>query len=381
MRAIPLSLLGLLLLALPLPAQQAEAPKKVVIPFDFESKFDEGDYGKNMGDMFWAKLKRQGGFVIPETMQDIRDWSERTKTIPNPDTPMAKMKEIVTKDQGGDIGIWGKVERVPPNTEDVYDIWINVVDFSVDPPRVIYQKKARTQTVSEIPHIYVKEALDKLYSRPENVAEAGPDAKKEERWKTMPNLVKGGDFETGRLGPAGWDPLPSTVTWVREAGAKSPNRVLHYNLSRDVAENAGLFIYSDFFPVEEGATYRFQCHWRSTAPACKVFIKCYDELGTAFSNKSGQKLNTEKREVYRSQQNLTGPTNTWNTQTEDFTPKHTMYNPKWGRVMLYAYLSPGQVEWDDVVIKQIAPAPPDFVKNKDRRPSTETKVRLKDLQK
>ena len=62
------------------------------------------------------------------------------------------------------------------------------------------------------------------------------------------------------------------------------------------------------------------------------------------------------REVYRCQMNLKGPKNAWNTHTEDFTPKHTKYTPQWGRVMLYAYLGAGQVDFDDVVVKQIVPA-------------------------
>ena len=68
-------------------------------------------------------------------MQDVRDWCQRSRMIPGPDTPLEKMKEIVVKEQAGDIGIWGKVERVQGFETDVYDLWINVADFSVDPPQ------------------------------------------------------------------------------------------------------------------------------------------------------------------------------------------------------------------------------------------------------
>ena len=61
-------------------------------------------------------------------------------------------------------------------------------------------------------------------------------------------------------------------------------------------------------------------------------------------------VRAQLREVYRSQQNLKGPKNVWNTQTEDFTPGHTKYTPRWGRVMLYGYLGAGVVEFDDVVV-------------------------------
>jgi len=97
----------------------SDPPKKVVIPFDFESKFDNGEYGQAIGELLWAKLHRQGGFVIPESMQDVRDWCQRTHMIPGPETTLEKMKEVVAKEQAGDIGIWGKIERVQGFETDV----------------------------------------------------------------------------------------------------------------------------------------------------------------------------------------------------------------------------------------------------------------------
>ena len=87
----------------------------------------------------------------------------------------------------------------------------------------------------------------------------------------------------------------------------------------------------------------------------------------------------QRREVYRSQQNLQGPVKTWNTHTEDFTPKHVKYAPKWGRVMLYAYLTPGVVEFDDVVVKKIVPAVAG-PQPKVRRHSLETKITTKEME-
>ena len=155
--------------------------------------------------------------------------------------------------------------------------------------------------------------------------------------------------------------------------AKAGNRIIRFTMNEDVAGSTGVLYYSNFFPVEEGATYRFQCRWRTTGLAAKVFIKCYDELPTSFRTEGGDSLKTEKREVYRSQQNLQGSAGAWNVQTEDFTPQHTQFTPRWGQVVLYAYWPAGSVEWDDVVVKQIAPVPP-RKREKDRRPSTETKV-------
>jgi len=145
----------------------AEPAKKLVIPFDFESRFDEGRYGQKIGDLVWKRLHDRGGFIVPESMLEVREWCQRKKVQPNHEMTLAAMKDIVVKEQAGDIGIWGKVERVAGFDSDVYDLWIYVADFSTKPVKMIYEKKVRTKTVSEIPHTYIKEALDKL-SRPKD---------------------------------------------------------------------------------------------------------------------------------------------------------------------------------------------------------------------
>ena len=75
----------LFLLFISLPASLPPTPKKVVIPFDFVSKFDDGRYGQMLGDMIWKKLSREGGFIIPESMLDVRDYCESHKLEPSPD--------------------------------------------------------------------------------------------------------------------------------------------------------------------------------------------------------------------------------------------------------------------------------------------------------
>ncbi|MBM4093830.1 MAG: hypothetical protein FJ276_31150 [Planctomycetes bacterium] len=349
---------------------------KVVIPFDLESQFDQGRYGRMVGEMIWKKLERRGGCVVPESMLDVRDWSDRTKTAPNPDTPLEKMRSIIQEEFGADIAVWGKVERLPDVQWDEYDLWLNVVDFSTDPPRILAKIKARTKTASEIPHTYIDEALDKLYGMDSSVPAAGADADSERRWKTGENLVRG-DFEK----PAGWDQPGAFVSRQAEAsGPGKQNGFVRFTLSRDIAETSGVLYYSDYFPVEEGAKYRFQCRWRTSGPAPKVFIKCSTERPTRFSDRGdGSVDEMEKREVYRSQQNLSGPRDVWNTHTEDFTPQHTQFEPRYGRVMLYGYLSPGTLDWDDIVVKQITP-PPAVQSPRIRRPSLETKVRADELE-
>ncbi len=371
--------------------------RKVVIPFDFESKFDEGRYGQMVGDMIWKKLQREGEFIVPETMLDVRDTCAANNVQPTPQTSLEEMKKIVQDNFGGQIAIWGSVERVPGHEWEIYDVVVKCVDFSESPkPKVIYEASARTNSVSEIPHLYVKNMLDKLYGREPGKPRA-PDPLVEKNWQENPNLIVG-DFEEGVRGaPKGWDdrggqqrePLGNLVKWIPEAG-NPKNHVIRFTFPASVGDSEGVMYYSKFFPVEENATYRFQCRYRSNGPNVKVFIKCCDTVDTTYregkpptyvpggSNKYIPEIG-QMREVYRSQQNLKGPANQWNTQTEDFTPKHTKYTPRFGRVMLYAYLGAGVVEFDDVVVKMIIPAS-GGASDKVRRHSLDTKVSIEEME-
>ena len=289
-----------------------------------------------MGDMVWKKLSREGGFIIPESMLDVRDYCSNHNLKPSPEMGLEKMKKIVQDDFGGHIGIWGSIERAPGEEAEIYDLAIKCVDFSAQPsPKVLYEVKARTNATGEIPHVYVKQMLDALYGRKPG-GPAATDSIAEDNWKNRPNLVVG-DFEHGSGGvPKGWDkvcgqkrePLGRLVRWVAEEGNPG-NRVIRFTLDKAVAEDEGVMYYSDYFPVEEGAKYRFQCRWRSKGPAVKVFIKCYDEMGSQYraeSEKPGKAAAgkrrlgkddyipeyAQRREVYRSQQPLSdGPVNTW----------------------------------------------------------------------
>ncbi|MGO8752526.1 MAG: hypothetical protein ACLQNE_41840 [Thermoguttaceae bacterium] len=382
------------------PSNSRNSPQKVVVPFPLVSKWDKGLLGEKIGEMVWKKLSRDKVVLTMDAVQDIRDLCKEKEVTITPDTPMDKVKEVVRGDFDAQVGIWGSIERVPGTDAEYYDLTLKCVDFSGSEPQVIYEKTARTNSAAEVPHLYVKEMLDKLYNR--KPGEGKPlDPMAQERWEKGPNLVVGGDFESGSNGvPKGWEPraghyrepLGKSVKWIPEPG-NPKNHVIHMHVPKDVAEFETLFYYSKEFPVHENSTYRFQCRWRSNGPTVKVFIKCYDEMPTDYhreetaiksdpSDPSGSLYapsGIQRREVYRSQQNLKGPNNKWNTQTEDFTPKHTKYSPKWGRVDLLIYLTEGDVEFDDVVIKEIIPAPSQNVV-KEKRHSLATKVTLKEME-
>jgi hypothetical protein len=375
--------------------------KKVVIPFDFISKFDDGRYGEKIADSIWTKLNREGGFVVPDSMQEIREFCKGRHIEVSPQTSLEEIRKIVREDFDAQIGIWGSVERTPGTETDSYDLVVKCVDFSDEErPKTIYEAKARTKTVSEIPHLYEKELLDALYGRkPGEPPALAPAA--EEKWKSGPNLVVGGDFESGTGSvPKGWEkvagqksePLEKLVQWTSEKTSDSQyggNKFIRFTFDHAVGDNEGVMYYSEYFPIEEGAKYRFQCRFRTTGPAVKVFVKCYDDTKTEYRENSSSKPlsktetpktdNDQRREVYRCQMKLEGPKDAWNTHTEDFTPKHTKYSPRWGRVMLYAYLGAGQVDFDDVIVKQIA-RPPHDETPKERKHSSATKTTLKEME-
>ncbi len=272
-------------------AAQAADRQKVVVAFDFESKFDDGRYGQTVGEMIWKKISRQGTFVVPETMQDVRDLCQANGVHLTPATPLTKVKEVVRRDFDADVGIWGSVERAPGAESEIYDLVIKCADFTVGAePAMIYQVSARTKSVSEIPHLYVKEMLDKLYGRPSDNGPAPANPVWEENWQKHPNLVVNGDFEKGRGGvPEGWEarggqqrePLGNLVKWIPETGNPG-NHVLRLQFPQSVGDSTGVMYYSKAFPVEEGARYRFQVRWRTSGPEAKVFIKCYDEMASEY---------------------------------------------------------------------------------------------------
>lgn len=374
--------------------------QKVVIPFDFVSRWDHGRYGQMVAESIWKKLDRQKGFIIPESIEDVRELCSANNIRITPETPLEQVGQIVRKDFDAQIGIWGSVERAPGTDGEIYDLTIRCVDFSAPGPKIIYEKtNVRTNSVSEIPHRYVQEMLDRLYDR-QPAALPPPDPAAEQRWAIGPNLVVG-DFEEAVRGvPKGWEaragqkrePLGNLVKWVLEQGGSS-NHVIRFEFPQAVGDNEGVMYYSDPFPIQDGARYRFQCRWRSSGPNAKVFIKCYDQIPTEYREEArlgGSASSADPvtgslnapgapREVYRSQHNLTGPKNTWNVHTQDFTPRHTRYSPQYGRVMLYAYLGGGVVEFDDIVVKQIAPAESQNLAREPRH-SLGTKVTIRQMQ-
>jgi hypothetical protein len=228
-------------------------------------------------------------------------------------------------------------------------------------------------------------------------------------WEKNPNLMEGGDFEKVKNGiPVGWEsrcaqhrePIGRLVKVVPDPD-KSSNHYLHTEFDDGIATGFGLMYYSKPFPIEEGATYRIDYRYRqSKGISGIVFVKCYDLIDTNFKPtadalKEGftDKLGQQTREVYRSQQNhqqhsVSGPDNPkeianagkWVQYSQEFTPRHTRFSPKLGRVMLYGYFAAGSIDYDDFILKKVKDADPAELRAKVERHSLDSKVTLKDME-
>jgi hypothetical protein len=164
------------------------------------------------------------------------------------------------------------------------------------------------------------------------------------------NLVPNGTFEQGASGPAGWDPLPEdgSVRWATDNAEHG--KVVHFSLTGAVATGPGLLWYSGAIPVEHGKTYRFTFDAKSFGPALRPFIKGY----APFPDANGK---VEARQMYQKQVRYDAGEQ-WETFSFDFVPQtaytHANVKIRWVRVMLYAYLKPGDCYWDNIRITALA---------------------------
>jgi hypothetical protein len=118
-------------------------------------------------------------------------------------------------------------------------------------------------------------------------------------------------------------------------------------MSKDTAENNGLACLSDFIKIEPNMRYRLQYRYKSDGPSLHVFVKGYT-TAKGFSGKP------EEREIYRRQVPPSGATHDkWVTVLDDLNPQRPGFIVEGLRIDLYAYLTPGVVMFDDVILKAV----------------------------
>jgi hypothetical protein len=186
------------------------------------------------------------------------------------------------------------------------------------------------------------------------------DAQAEAMWKSGANLVTNGGFdeaghwqalyESQAYPPPLSDALPEVdkvAIYRQPLGEGKNENVLAMNLSRYCAENNGMACLSDAMTIEPNTRYRLQFRYRSDGPRLHVFVKGYTR---------GKDINGKEtmREIYRRQVPPSEATDgQWVTVTDELNPQQQTFPVDCLRIDLYAYLHPGVVMFDDVVLKAV----------------------------
>lgn len=334
------------------PAPSDAKPRIAVFPLGGDAPADLRD---RTAFSFRAKLDRQGIVEVIDgpRMQDV---ASETQTAANFATTLAALKTAADAVEA-DLLIWGELTRQPDGST---KLRVHLADR-----RAGGETKDVEKPIKELTDLRfaVEEALAALprVARFEHPSEEAVqhDPAAEALWKTNPNLVANGDFSH----PGKWQALyqaekyevvtqdqPPEVDKVviqrlTEAGAT--NNVLAMKLSRTCAENNGMACLSQAIKIEPKTRYRLSFRYKSDGPVLHVFVKGY----TLFPNIKGELV---EREIYRRQVPVTGATaGQWVTIEDDLNPQHVQYAVQTLRIDLYAYLTPGAVMFDDVVLKAV----------------------------
>jgi hypothetical protein len=177
------------------------------------------------------------------------------------------------------------------------------------------------------------------------------------------NLVPNPSFEEADAAdpkrPARWSDasMKKQSSWPDRDDARpdpKDRKCLRLQPDKDMAESYGLIWYSDYIPVEEGAAYVLSLDLKSLGPAIIIWTKGYTEAKTEFGV---ERLNTykyQKRfhpEEWGQESRQPGGWTRW--RTEPFVPRHPVHKVQWVRIMLYAYLTPGQAFFDHVDFRKV----------------------------
>ena len=303
------------------------------------------------------KLDRQGAYE-PLDGFAMSDIASAAKSPVDSSTAPAVVKDLAS-DSGAVVLVWGDASR--GGGGDV--VRLKVLDLR--------DKDAapRDYTTTITDGVEVRFAVEKVLESLPGVGAFGHpneesvrhDLAADAAFAKNPNLVPNGDFAQ----PGRWnaiyqseyypvdvrDTLPETdkvcIYRVPARGGEKAHNVLAMKLSKDCAENNGMACLSDPIEIDQGVKFRLHFRYKSDGPTLHVFVKGY----TTGKNLAGEKAD---REIYRRQVPPSGGTNgRWVTVEDDLNPQHVHFPVKKLRIDLYAYLSAGTVQFDDVQLKAI----------------------------
>ncbi len=287
-----------------------------------------------------AKLDRQGVYEAIDgiTMLECVPAGKKVDFLTSID-------EVIewSKDEKPDLIIWGQYStQIKLNVLDVRNSKLKAVEFSHDVGHATDVRFAVEALVETLPGSKGHEHMT------EEAVVRDPIAEK--MWREGPNLFAEGTFDQA----GGWRGILAGDKYPPQVVERAPkpdeviirktdgNQVLSMHLTRPTAEGYGLACLGGKIPIEPKMRYRIRFRYKSDGPVSRPFIKGY------FIH------NGEEREIYRRQIPPAGATNgQWVEVVDELNPQHTTFQVEYLRVDFYAYLQPGVIEYDDVVIKTV----------------------------
>lgn len=320
----------------------ADQPKVAVFPLGGDA---EASVRERAAFSFRAKLDRMGIFEVIDgpRMADLVAESETKIAF---DTPAERVKEL-GKDVDAAILIWGEISggALRVNFFDGRDGRSQRLTKPFKQPTDL--RFAVEQVLEQLPGV---KPFEHMSEEP-----VQRDSQAEQLWKTNPNLLSNGTFDTAQ----GWEGIYRDARWPVKIAARPPEpddvaivregdgNVLAMNLSQECATTNGLACLSAAVKIEANTRYRLTFRFRSTGPNVLVFVKGY----TLAPDINGKLV---EREIYRrqvpEQKDRSGQ---WITVETDLNPQHPAYPVQSLRVDLYAYLREGIVMFDDVALKAV----------------------------
>lgn len=316
-------------------AQEPAAQRPTFVAYPLTSSFDEGVLGRKVGRMLNAKAAKSGRFVtFAEVIFD--EIIERKAYQPVWD---AAHDEIAAHARGAfdaQIVVWGRIARDGRG----YRLDVRALDLrGRSPQRLGIKRSVRVANVHGIVPVCASVVAACAGEQPARTGRPadGPDISR--------NLLSGGEFATGAgKRPAGWEAPRKGVVWEKAA-----RRCLRFDVSRSVAATTGVICYSDPIPVEPGAYYRIEMDIQTDGPQVIVWAKGYASI------RKSDRSNVRTEPAYKHQKrHYPQAGGGWqHYRTAPFRPKHPRFAIETLRVMLYAYLKPGTVRFDNVGVRKV----------------------------
>ncbi len=322
-------------------------PKVAVFPLSGSANDDQKE---KVGFSLRTKIDRDGHFqpIDGPTMAELSGG----KPIDLSTTPQTLAD--LSKDEAPVVLIWGVLNK----KADGFDLKVNTCDLRQKDRKPIEIDKTINQPTDL--RFVTEDILQSIkgidtFSHPvENAVIDDPASIA--AWAKNPNLMVDGQFTktgswTALLRSEKYDAPLSDALPARDKVViykLSPtHNVLAMKLSRDVAESNGLACLSAPMDIVPDMRYRLQFKYKSDGPSLHVFVKGYIRK----TDISGQVSDLQSYECQVPSSEKTG--DKWKTVICDINPQNVSGAPRFLKVDLYAYLTPGTVMFDDIQLKLV----------------------------